>query len=1278
MCRIAVLLALIASFMYADLVTFDENSASQPLFSLLDETPAGLEIVFSMHEMVVEAVMIDGVSMKTYGVPAVFMVEPGKPCLAGASRYIAIPQGAKARITILDARTETYGDVEVAPASNLPREDDDSPLRYEKDMSVYNQNAYYPTSPVRLSKPMKMRGLDVVILGVIPFQYNPVSKELIVYKDIRLRVDFVGGNGHFGEDRLRSRFWEPVLRNHLMNYGSLPQIDFFAPERINNRDGFEYVIIVADDTTFAPLADTLKLWRRNQGISCEVFTLNEIGGSTIEAIENFLDSAYTNWTIPPAAFLMLGDYPNSGDNPGIIAPTYYHATGWCVSDNWYADVDGDHLPDMYHGRICARSQPQLQTIVNKLLSYERNPYTAANFYNNPLAACGWQDDRWFQICSETIRHFFINELGKDPAREYNVWDGEPASNSHWTTRAGSQSVIRYWVSAGWLPDTINPYSVLWWDVGSAAGVNNAINSGAFLVQHRDHALVDGWWAPPYTLDDMNNLTNDMYPFVISTNCLTGAYDNPTQVFAEKLHRIPHGASSVNAASNYSTSFVNDTYIWGMYDYFWPQFDAGYPAFELYAEQNWEPCMAMISGKYYLEAMWFPDSVPGLTGYRIPTYHLFHHFGDVFQVMYSELPQQPVVDHPPVLTAGATAFSVAASANSVIALTAGGEIIGAAQGTGAPVAIPIIPQAAGDTMKVTVTMRNHYRYEMDVPVVSTMHAHVTWSGDVIDDAGGGNGDGIVNPGEIIDYGVWAKNIGTGTSYGVYGIVSENDDFITVTADSCWYGDISAGDSVLSSPSYIFSVAGNCRHGHEIEFIFDFVDVNDSINTTCHNVEVVAPHLIREGHTVLSANSILDPGETVDLELAICNEGGATAVNVTAILTTNSSYITIVDSACVYGSIEPGVTVNNANDPYTVTASISTPIGTVVDFSIIVEAGVYVDTLDLSLMIGETVPTDTGYYYAYYADGLQAQSPVFEWVAIDSTQTQYPGTSLDLNDNHTGHVALPFTFRYYGQDYIELSICSNGWVAPGYQATIAYYNKGIPDPSQPSTMIAGLWDDLDPGNTGMPSDIYYYFDAPNHRFIVEYFMVEHHPGGSPETFEIILYDPAYYPTPTGDGEIVIQYLNAMHQWDNTVGIEDQSESIGIQYYLNSAYHQLAAPITDSFALKFTTSAPLWGIEDYTKGTPFAVTMLHAPYPNPFRQYTDIRYQITDDRAACELKIYDITGRLVCDLSGKLAVIGYQSSVSWDGTDQTNRKLSSGVYFVRLVAGDYNSTKKVLLIR
>jgi hypothetical protein len=63
---------------------------------------------------------------------------------------------------------------------------------------------------------------------------------------------------------------------------------------------------------------------------------------------------------------------------------------------------------------------------------------------------------------------------------------------------------------------------------------------------------------------------------------------------------------------------------------------------------------------------------------------------------------------------------------------------------------------------------------------------------------------------------------------------------------------------------------------------------------------------------------------------------------------------------------------------------------------------------------------------------------------------------------------------------------------------------------------------------------------------------------------------------------------------------------------------------------------------------------------------------------LKVYDATGRLVKDFSPLLSDIGYQSSIIWDAKDDHNRKLSSGVYFIRLETEDHKATKKAILLR
>jgi len=98
-----------------------------------------------------------------------------------------------------------------------------------------------------------------------------------------------------------------------------------------------------------------------------------------------------------------------------------------------------------------------------------------------------------------------------------------------------------------------------------------------------------------------------------------------------------------------------------------------------------------------------------------------------------------------------------------------------------------------------------------------------------------------------------------------------------------------------------------------------------------------------------------------------------------------------------------------------------------------------------------------------------------------------------------------------------------------------------------------------------------------------------------------------------------------------------------------------------------------------------------PNPFHQQTKIRYSILDTgymehefrisksgMRKHTLKIYDASGRLVKSLNPVASIENLESIVIWDGTDQSNRQLPSGVYFVRLEAGDHEETRQVLLIR
>ena len=210
-------------------------------------------------------------------------------------------------------------------------------------------------NPVIISEVTKIRGVDAVILGITPFQYNPVTKELIVYRDLKIEVTFEGGNGHFGEDRLRSRWWDPMLSDMLLNYESLPKMNYNKSFQSTDETGCEYLIISPNGAEFLQWADSIRVFRTLQGIKTDIVTLGEIGGNNAVTIENYINNAYNTWDIPPAAIMLFGDYGTNAAN-SVASPIY---DSYCVSDNIYADVNDNQMPDIIAARMTANNATQL-------------------------------------------------------------------------------------------------------------------------------------------------------------------------------------------------------------------------------------------------------------------------------------------------------------------------------------------------------------------------------------------------------------------------------------------------------------------------------------------------------------------------------------------------------------------------------------------------------------------------------------------------------------------------------------------------------------------------------------------------------------------------------------------------------------------------------------------------------------------------------------------------------------------------------------------------------
>jgi hypothetical protein len=447
------------------------------------------------------------------------------------------------------------------------------------------------------------------------------------------------------------------------------------------------------------------------------------------------------------------------------------------------------------------------------------------------------------------------------------------------------------------------------------------------------------------------------------------------------------------------------------------------------------------------------------------------------------------------------------------------------------------------------------------------------------------------------------------------------------------------------------------------------------------ELDQPELQVAGRTVEDTvggdgNGNLDPGESVDLVFELGELNPTTATGVTGTLTTPSPYITISDAAGSWPDMAYWTTETNASDPFSLTAAANTPYGTVVPLTLTLysNGGVYSTALAIKIGVGspnQPIGPETYGYYAYEDVDAYPPSPSYGWIEINPNLGG-AGALFALSDDQVRQLDAPFTFKYYGTNFTRMTICSNGWIAWGNQTDATPANGPIPGSAGPPNMVAGFWCDLNPSAAG-GGKVYTYYDTVHHRFIVEFSGVEHYadPGpGLPETFEFIAYDPVYYPTLTGDGEITVQYNLVSDANTCTVGIENPTETDGIQYLALGELNPAATGLVAGRAIKYTTYPPnAASVNDGIRPS----TILLQSRPNPVRGGAQICYDIPA-AGHVTLRIFDATGAVVRTLIDGTVPAG-AGRVNWDGRNDRGSVAPSGVYFYRLNGDDFSVHRKIV---
>lgn len=278
------------------------------------------------------------------------------------------------------------------------------------------------------------------------------------------------------------------------------------------------MVIISHSSLLAAVAPLASL-RQSQGHTVKVIDVEDLydefnfGSESPYAIQNFLLTAKANWTTEPAFVLLMGNgtfdprnYLGTAVPDLVVVKLVDTSLNETASDDWFADFNGDGIPEMAIGRIPAETAADATTEVNRLIAYDRS------------GSGGWKNQA-------------LLVAGADQAGDN--FEGFTASVE--ALLPGSVTVTQILAGS---------------DPNAASDLLAQLNSGQVLVNYVGHGSDDVWLG---LFDDTNAaaLTNGAFtPLVLSMTCLNGYFqDVYTTALAKALLTAPNGGAVAVWASS---------------------------------------------------------------------------------------------------------------------------------------------------------------------------------------------------------------------------------------------------------------------------------------------------------------------------------------------------------------------------------------------------------------------------------------------------------------------------------------------------------------------------------------------------------------------------------------------------------------------------------------------------------------------------------------------------------------------------------------------------------
>jgi hypothetical protein len=898
-------------------------------------------------------------------------------------------------------------------------------------------------------------------------------------------------------------------------------------------------------------------------------------------------------------------------------------------DNYYATLEGsDYLADLFVGRMSVVTEFEAQTVVAKILGYERDPYDDGSdwFRKASLMAGDLYDYIEYYRPPKIAAYDMMIASDYLEVDTFFVYETPP-----WPT---SQEVL----------DAIEE---------GRAYLNFRANSGGDLVQPFDGVQ------PHFTRNGYK------LPVFVAITCCLGSFIMDDYWTDERWLRVGTPEEPQGAVGFFSTS----TCVIGGQDTHTPRRNA---IDEGIFKGIFEDSLHTFGASTMRGRLYVIEQYPNPESLAQYTYEGHNILGDPELNLWTATPVPLDVEHLASIYTGQSTFDVTVSVGRT---PVEGALVCVMMDTliydwgytdaSGEAQFDINPGQTG-TLEVTVTHMNAVPYEGSVIVAPDDAPHILYLHHSIVDSLGGNANGLAELGEQIEIPVWVMNYGGAASSGAVGRMRISEEEVSVLDSMVFFDIVPAGDSAVTDTGFLLEIGENLANGQPIDVDLTVFETTRDTWTSSFSFEISAPEVIGDSMVVNdfdgNENGFLDPGERSGLLAYGRNIGATPAESLSLLIRSRNEYVEMEDSTAFFGDIYPDSAVWNEMDSITLVVSDSAPEGEIAEFDLIIAtSGLYSDSGTLQLVIG-------GRQFLVLDLDLDRESgPVIE-------QSLYEAGYRGQYSPQTGY------FRSRLDAFESVFICLGNPLSPiqanDYEAFRAYMSSGgnvymegpsawVWYPFPPDTLYQMFGAEWGAGYgtfnpymaAGVPGGL-------THGMTFDYNSDESVHGGA-----LSLEPGAQFfmrgVTSWGPFYSAVAYDNGTYK---SIG-----NSMEIGRYIDGNPPSTKIALMDTIMGYFGIVEADVHEEEMDRSATFT---LFAPRPNPTRGGVTLTFALPE-RGPVNLRVYDAAGRLVRTLVQGEMDAG-EHVAQWSGTDDRGHRVAAGIYFTRLSTRNRGTVRKLVMLR